>query len=296
MSYLLRSMLYVPSYNEKFIQKALESEADAIIFDFEDSCPLEKEEEGRSLVRDYLNRGALRGHQVILRVNELGTPSLKKDLTLLECPDILGLMPPKISTATDMKEFDRLVSEKEHEYGLHEGSVKFTPLIETAGAVINMDAIAQASDRIIALTFGGEDFLDSVWGVHSEPPVAFNVPRAILVMVARKNGMLPIDTPYLDLKNEDGYRAEERVSAAMGFAGDLLVNPRQIPWANEVFSPSAEEITHARKVVAAVQETLKSGGSIAVLEEKMIGPPMRKRAEKIVALADLIEGKTGHAL
>lgn len=296
MSYLLRSMLYVPSYNEKFIQKALESEADAIIFDFEDSCPLEKEEEGRRLVRDYLNRGKLQGRQVFLRVNELGTASLAKDLALLECPDVLGLMPPKVGTAAEMKEFDRLVCEKEREYGLLEGSVKFTPLIETASAVINMDAIAQASERIIALTFGGEDFLDSVWGIHSEPPVAFSIPRAMLVMVARKNGMLPIDTPYLDLKNENGYRAEESVSAAMGFAGDLLINPRQIPWANEVFSPSAEEITHARKVVAAVRETMKSGGSIAVLDGKMIGPPMRKRAEKVVALADLIEKKIGHAL
>lgn len=296
MNYLLRSMLYVPSYNEKFIQKALESEADAIIFDFEDSCPLEKEEEGRQLVRAFLNRGALQGRQVILRVNELGTASLEKDLELLACPNILGLMPPKVSTAEEMKEFDRLVAEKEREYGLEAGSVKFTPLIETAGAVVNMDAIAQASDRIIALTFGGEDFLDSVWGVHSEPPVAFDVPRAMLVMVARKNGLLPIDTPYLDLKNEEGYRAEEGISAAMGFAGDLLVNPRQIPWANEVFSPSAEEIGHARRVVAAVEETLKSGGSIAVLDGKMIGPPMRKRAEKVVALADMIEEKTGHAL
>lgn len=296
MSYLLRSMLYVPSYNEKFIQKALESAADAIIFDFEDSCPLEKEEEGRRLVREFLNRGALRGRQVILRINELGTSSLAKDLELLNCPDILGLMPPKVSTAEEMREFDRLVSEKEREYGLEAGSIKFTPLIETAGAVVNMDAIAQASDRIIALTFGGEDFLDSVWGVHSEPPVSFDVPRAMLVMVARKNGLLPIDTPYLDLKNEEGYRKEEGISAAMGFAGDLLVNPRQIPWANEVFSPSADETAHARRVVAAVEEALKSGGSIAVLDGKMIGPPMRKRAEKVVALADLIEEKTGHAL
>jgi len=289
MSYLFRSMLYVPAYNEKFISKAIDCEADAIIFDLEDSCPLEKEQEGRELIRKYLQSGAFAGRQLLIRINELGTESLVKDLDLLQDPGILGLMPPKVSSAEEMREFDRLVSLKEEEFGLKKGSIKFTPLIETAGAVVNLDEIAQASERIIALTFGGEDYLDSVWGVHTEPPTAFDVPRAIVVQVARKHGMLPIDTPYLDLKNEEGFRKEEGVSAAMGFAGDLLVNPRQVPWANEVFSPTAEEIAQARRIVAAVAEVREAGGSIAVLDGKMIGPPMRKRAEKVVALAELIE-------
>lgn len=291
MSYLLRSMLYVPAYNEKFITKSADCEADAIIFDLEDSCPTEKEPEGRELIRKYLESGIFSGRQLLIRVNELGTESLSKDLELLQFPGLLGLMPPKVSSAEEMREFDRLVSEKEAEYGLKKGSIKFTPLVETAGAVVNLDEIAQASERIIALTFGGEDYLDSVWGVHTDPPAAFDVPRAIVVQVARKHGLLPIDTPYLDLKNEEGFRKEEGISAAMGFAGDLLVNPRQVPWANEVFSPSEEEIAHARRVVAAAAEAKQAGGSIAVLDGKMIGPPMRKRAEKVVALADLIEKK-----
>lgn len=294
MNYLLRSMLYVPAYNSKFITKAIESDADAIIFDFEDSCPLEKEEEGRENVRRVLESGALNGRQVFLRVNELGTTSLMKDLELLQCCGILGIMPPKVNNADDMRAFDKLVSEKETQYNLKSGSIKFTPLIETAGAIVNLDEIAMSSDRIIALTFGGEDYLDSIWGVHTEPPVAFDVPRALLVQVARKHGILPIDTPYLDLQNEAGYRHEEGISASMGFAGNLLVNPRQIPWANEVFSPSEDEVVYARRVVEAVRETLKSGGSIAVLDGKMIGPPMRKRAEKVVALANLIEEFKNH--
>lgn len=294
MSYLLRSMLYVPAYNEKFINKAIDCEADAIILDLEDSCPLEKEPEGRELIRKYLESGVFVGRQLLIRINEIGTESLKKDLELLQCPGLLGLMPPKVSSADEMREFDRLVSEKEVEYRLQKGSIKFTPLIETAGAIVNLDEIAQASDRIIALTFGGEDYLDSVWGVHTEPPTAFDVPRAIVVQVARKHGLLPIDTPYLDLKNEEGFRKEEGISASMGFAGDLLVSPRQVPLANEVFSPSAAEIAYARRVVAAAAEVKQAGGSITVLDGKVIGPPMRKRAEKVVALADLIEKK--HAL
>ena len=289
MNYLFRSMLYVPSYNEKYIIKAAECEADAIILDLEDSCPIEKKEEGRALIRKYLCGNYFIDKQILIRVNELGTESLKKDLELLQYPGILGIMPPKVNEVEEMREFDRLVSEKEEEYGLMVNSIKFTPLIETAGAFVNMDEIVQASQRIIALTFGGEDYLDSIWGVHSEPPTVFDVPRALIVQVARKNNILPIDTPYLDLKNGAGFRREEEKSARMGFAGDLLVSPKQIPWANEVFSPSQEEIIHARRVVAAVEEKEKTGGSIVVLDDKMIGPPMRKRVEKVVMLADLIE-------
>lgn len=291
MSYLFRSMLFVPAYNEKFISKAVDCRADAIIFDLEDSCPLEKEPEGRELICRFLESGVFAGRQLIIRINELGTESLSKDLELLSHPGLLGLMPPKISSAEEMREIDRLVSKKEEEYGLVKNSIKFTVLVETAGAVVNLDQIAQASERIIALAFGGEDYLDSVWGVHTEPPVAFDIPRAVVVQVARKHGLLPIDTPYLDLKNEEGFRKEEGISAAMGFAGDLLVNPRQVPWANEVFSPSEEEIARARRIVAAVAEVRQTGGSIAVLDGKMIGPPMRKRAEKVAALADQIELK-----
>ena len=292
MSYLFRSMLYVPSYNEKYISKAIESEADAIIFDFEDACPPEKEEEGRSLVRRYLAGGRLKDRQVLMRVNELGTESLKKDLELLSCPGVLGIMPPKVSTPEEMREFDRLVTEKECEYGLTPGSLKFTPLVETAGAVIRLEAITEASDRIIALTFGGEDFIDSTWGAQAAHSAAFAAPRAMIVMVARAHDILPIDTPYLDIKNEEGFRKEESISAAMGFAGDLLVNPRQIPWANDVFAPSLEEIQHARRVVAAFEEAKKNGGTIGVLDGIMIGPPLRKRAEKVVQLAELIEKHT----
>lgn len=289
MSYLLRSMLFIPAYNEKFMSKAPNTKADAIILDMEDACPPEKEAEGRALIRKVLNSGALAGRQIFIRINELGTESLRADLSLLECPGILGLILSKTSSLEDLREFDRLVTEREREYGLAQNSIKFIPLIETAGGVLHVNEIAGGCVRNIALGFGGEDYLDSVWGVHDEPPVAFDVPRAMIVMAARENGLLPIDTPYLDLKNEEGYRQEEGRAAKMGFAGHYLLTPAQVSWANEVFSPTEEEIAHARRVVAAVEEVKLVGGSIAVLDGKMIGPPMRKRAEKVVALADLID-------
>jgi len=138
-----------------------------------------------------------------------------------------------------------------------------------------------------------EDFLDSVGGEHLELPQAFDVPRSMVVMAARMNGILPIDTPYPDLENREGFIAEERKARASGFAGVLLVTPNQIPWTHICFSPSKEEIEYAEAVINAVNEAKNAGRSVAKLNGKMIGPPMQKRAEKVIALHKLICNKDG---
>ena len=289
MDYLLRSMLFVPAYNEKFMSKAVNAKSDAVIFDLEDSVPFFKEEKARSMIREYVSKGLFVNRQVFIRVHELGTESLFKDLELLNLQGITGLLLPKIEKFQDICVFDALVAERELKYGLVKGKIKFAPLIETAAAVLHLEDIARSSDRLIALIFGGEDYLDSVYGIHTENPKAFDNPRSKIIQVARTYDLLPIDTHYLDIKNEEGFYKEKRESANMGFAGTLLISPRQICWANDCFSPSLSEIEYANRILTAMQETLENGGNITVVDGKMVGPPMRKRAEKIMALAKLIE-------
>ena len=139
-----------------------------------------------------------------------------------------------------------------------------------------------SSERLIALLFGGEDYLDSIWGTHEYSAKVFEMPRAMIVMAARMNGLLPIDTPYLDLKNEAGFMAEERMAYSMGFAGALVVNPIQIPWANRCFQPSEEETMHAKAVLETAKKAKEEGRSVATLEGKVVGPPMLKRANKVM--------------
>ena len=288
MSYLLRSMLFLPGHNEKFLNKAMGCEADAIILDLEDAVPQPSRPEAREMIRKYMTDGCFAGRQVFIRVNELNTPDLYEDLKLLDCPGLLGVVAPKICTPADIHAFDALITEKEILCGLPVGSLKLAPLIETAAAVMNIREIAVASPRLIALLLGGEDYLADVWGKHFETTDSMAAARAAVVMASRMNGLLPIDTPYLDLKNEAGFREEESRSAAMGFAGDLLVTPVQIPWANDCFSPDEAEIALSRDIMAAIEEVRRQGGGIAKLNGRMIGPPMRKRAEKVFALAQMI--------
>ncbi len=289
MALLLRSMLFVPSHNEKFIEKAVNCEADAIIFDLEDAVPLVKRAEARVILKESLLSDIFLSKKIFVRVNELNTDDLSEDISLLSLGKLMGIVAPKIRNKEDVKRFEELLFDAEKKGGLKEGELLLLPLIETAEAVLNVMDIASSSKRIPALLFGGEDFLDSIDGKHEYPPKAFEVPRSMVAMAARMNGLLPIDTPYLDLNNEEGFYAEERSSCAMGYAGILLVTPKQIPWAHTCFSPTREEILHAGRVLEAVEKAQKDGGSIATLDGKMIGPPMRKRAEKIMELAKMIE-------
>ena len=289
MKYLLRSMLFVPSYNEKFLDKAINCEADAIIFDMEDAVPKRKRPEARETLKKYLEKGIFRGRQLFIRVNMLGTDDLPEDLKLIKDDQIMGIVVPKITDAGNIKAYEALLDFVENREGLEKGSLKILPLIENAQAVINADSIASASNRNIALLFGGEDYLDSVSGMNDCPRRAFEMPRTIIVMAARTHGLLPVDTPYLDLKNEEGFMEEEKASAAMGFAGCLIVNPVQLPWCNRIFTPSKKEIQYAKDMIEEVKRIQEEGGSVAVLNGKMIGPPMLKRALKVIALVDLIE-------
>lgn len=291
MKYLLRSMLFVPAYKEKFLEKAITCEADAIIFDMEDGVPEGKREEARQVLRTYLERGVFQGRQLFLRVNELGSQDLQEDFKLVRGEWLNGIVAPKINGVPDIETFAGMLEECERREGIEIGTIKLLPLIETAEAVLNVQSIAGSNERVIALLFGGEDYLDSIWGQHQEPPKAFDVPRAMIAMAARMHHILPIDTPYLDLQNEEGFLAEERDSYAMGFAGALLVNPKQVPWANRCFRPSDEEVRHAQAIWQAVLQANREGASIATLNGKMIGPPMRKRAQKVIGLHELIQEK-----
>ena len=291
MKYLLRSMLFVPAYNEKFLTKAITCEADAIIFDMEDAVPKAKRPEAREILARFLERGVFRGKQLFIRVNELGTDDLPEDLKLITDDQISGIVVPKINNSGNIKAFEALLDFVENREKLERGSLKLLPLIETAEAVLHVNDIAGSSDRNIALLFGGEDYLDSVYGTNDCPRRAFEMPRTMIIMAARTHGLLPIDTPYLDVKNEEGFIEEESLALSMGFAGCLIVNPIQISWCNRVFSPSEEEIEKAKAMIAAVNKIQEEGGSIAMLNGKMIGPPMLKRAQKVLEVVELIEQK-----
>lgn len=289
---LLRSFMFLPAYNRKFIDKALGSEADALILDLEDSVPNGQRQEARDNIIEYAERGAFSGHKIFIRINNLGTKDFVEDVFQVCVNGITGFMPSKIEYDEDIIFIDKLLEIMEIKNGIKVGTFKLAPLIETAKAVANINKIAGASKRLVALCFGGEDYINDIGSTYTYQETAFIMPRSMVVNAARANGLLPIDTPFLNINDIEGFQKNELEAYKNGFAGCLLLNPKQIDIANRVFSPSEDEILFSKKIIGAIEEAKESKKmGVAMLDGTMIGPPMRKRAEAVLSLCDIIDKK-----
>lgn len=284
---LLRSLLFIPAYNERFIESGLRKNPDAIIIDLEDAVPGVYKQQARENLARYIREGRFKDRRIYVRLNSIESKLLFDDLSCALAEDIDGFMVTKVYTAADMDYYDKLITQLEHENDIPKNHFELLPLIETTSAVLDVFNIARASSRITALCFGGEDFLQDLEGLHGQPPRAFDYPRAVIALAARSAGVLPIDTPYLDFNDEAGFIREETTSFEMGFAGILLIHPSQIPLAHRCFMPSEEEVRKSKEIVESIREAEKTGSGVAILHGKMIGPPMRKRAEKVIQMDQL---------
>ncbi len=280
----LRSFMFLPAHNTKFLDKAIACVADAVILDLEDGVPSFKRPEARANIVSYACQGLLNARKnIFIRVNPMDTDDFVADMEDLTLDAIDGFMPSKIDNAKDIEFLDRLLGFLERKKHLPTGKFKLAPLIETTRSVENIREIAKASPRLVALCLGGEDYLNDLGSVFTYQQSALSHPRALLVNAARANGLLPIDTPYLDIKDVDGFKENETLAYRNGFAGCLILSPRQIDAANEAFSPTAEKIELSRRVITAVEEANESGKSgVAMLDGTMLGPPMLKRAETVL--------------
>lgn len=287
---LLRSFMFLPAYNRKFIDKALQSDADALIFDLEDAVPPIYRQDARNNIIEYSRNRKFTGKKIFIRINEIGTKDFAEDINQMILDGITGFMPSKISDAGDIYFLDRLLSMQEVKYGLDKGTFLLAPLIETTKAVLNAYEIAKASSRMVAICLGGEDYLNDLGSTYSYYTPAFSYPRATIVNAARAAEILPIDTPYLNINDLEGFRIAEKEAYKNGFSGCLLLNPKQIKAANTVFSPDKDEIEYSQNLIKAFEETMgKQDIGIAMYQGIMIGPPMLKRARYVVNQRKLIE-------
>lgn len=288
---LLRSMLFVPGHNEKFVEKASKSQADALILDMEDSVPEDDKEKARKTVGMCLDRGLFSRKTVFVRTNSLDSHESVLDISAASHRDIYGFMPPKITSRDEIRFLDILLTQKEKEHGLPSGHFKLAPLVETTASVLNLTDIVKDAPRVVAICFGGEDYLNDLRGIHGKPPKAFDVPRAWIAMAARSVGIEPIDTPFLDLSDEQGFMEEKNEAFELGYAGTLLISPRQIQLAHVAFTPDDEEVKNAMEIIQAIKSSKEEGAGCVMLGEVMVGPPMQRKAQQIMALMEEIKGR-----
>lgn len=283
-----RNLLYVPAYQENLIKKSLKANPDAYIYDLEDSVPLPFKQNARAILKSYIICSKLKGN-IFVRINSLKQNMLQEDLEAAAYSDVMGFLIPKVDRAEDLAAFDKELDLVEEKRNLPKGHFKVIPLIETTAAIMNINQIANGSERVIAMCFGAEDYVNDLLGTMEEDSEVLQFPRSVLATAAKAAGILAIDTPYLAVHDENGFLDEEKRMSRQGFDGIQLLSPRQIKLANICFTPSEEEVQKSRRIIQAWENSAKDGTGVSMLDGKMIGPPMRKWAEKILKKWDVIK-------
>ena len=285
---LLRSMLFTPGNNLRMIYKAGTLGADAVILDLEDAVPMTEKETARIFVRDSIEQVAASGAQVFVRTNAFTTGLAEEDLNWTVQARLGGVVLPKVESRDEVLEAERLITALEKERGLEPGSLVMVPTLESARGVVSVYEIATASKRIAALAFGALDFTRDMGTTVSREGTELFYARSRIAIVARAAGIQAIDTPWIDIADQEGLIQEAKTARQLGFRGKLLIHPSQIEPVNRVFSPSEGEIEYARKVVKAFKEAEARGLGAISLEGKMIDIANFRQAEELIAWAEAI--------
>jgi len=275
-------MLFTAGHLDKHIYKSVETDADCVVLDLEDAVPPNMKDEARNKIRDVLENGTFDRKPVMVRINPMDTGLTLLDLDVVACEKLNGFIFPKAYTADDIKSFDAQLSLKEKTLGLPDGHFEVVILIETAQAVLHAFDMAVATKRTIGLLFGSEDYLADTKGLHDENALSLHVPRNLVVLAARAARVIPIDTPFVEVHDMEGYARHLRQGRNLGFEGILIMSPRQIEGANDIYSPGDEEVEVAREIVRLADQARAEGRGIAMYNGTFISPPTEKQARVIL--------------
>jgi citrate lyase subunit beta/citryl-CoA lyase len=281
---LRRTRLYMPGNRPRLFAKGPAPDADSVILDLEDAVPPAEKDSSRVLVRYALENVNWGGVELLVRINPLSTPFGRDDVK--EVAHLAhGLIVPKSEKPSDVQQVAAMLDEIEAERGLPAGKIALVPLIETARGVLNAVEVARASPRNISLAFGAEDYTADVGGERTNEGSELFFARSMIVAAAKAAGIQASDTVFGDFRDMDGLYREARQAAAMGFDGKGAIHPNQLAVIIRAFTPDAKRIEYAKRVMDAIKKAEATGSSVAALGGKMIDPPVRARAEKVLALA-----------
>ncbi len=269
---LRRSRMYVPGNNPHMMNNAGVYGCDCIILDLEDSVAVEHKRDARYLIKYALKSLDFSPSEIWVRINK---ETAKEDITIIKYGSPHGICIPKVESKEDILFIEKIV--------MSEGmKSKFMPIIETAKGVENISEIVGASEHIVALAFGAEDFTRDIGGKRGWNSLLHA--RSRIVVAAKAHGLQALDTIYPNVDDFDGLKEETLKIAEIGFDGKGVVHPNQIEIIHECFTPSQEEIEEAKKIVEAIEEAKKKGLGIASINGRMIDVPVEKKARRILQM------------
>lgn len=309
---LHRSELAVPGSNPGLFEKAAKSNVDIIFLDVEDAVAPDDKEKARVNIIAGLNDIDWGSKTMMVRINGLDTHYMYRDVVdIVEaCPRLDMILIPKVGVPADVYAIDMLVTQIETAKKRTK-RIGFEVLIETALGMANVEAIAQASKRLESMSFGAADYAASTrarttiiggvnpdYGVLSDKDAngkrqyfwgdQWHAAQTRMMVACRAYGLRPIDGPFGDFGDPDGYLAAARRAAVLGYEGKWAIHPSQIDLANQVFTPSEAEVSKARRIVEAMQQAAREGKGAVSLDGKLIDIASIRMAEALLDKAKAI--------
>jgi len=301
---LQRSELAVPGSNPGMFEKAANSAADYVFLDLEDAVsPGDKVQARKNIIEALCDIDWRKKAKTIsVRINSIDTHYMYRDLVDLveQAGDRLDtILIPKVGVAADVYMVDAMLTQIEASKGFT-SKIGIEVLIETTLGMANVDAIATSSPRMEAMHFGVADYAAScrarttnIGGLNPDyPGDQWHHGLSQMLVACRAFGLRPIDGPFGDFNDPEGFRLGARRTAAMGYEGKWAIHPSQIELANEVFSPPVDEVDHARRILAALEEAATQGRGAAQLDGRMIDAASARMAQNVVSTDAAIQAKS----
>lgn len=276
-SILWRSVLFVPGTSRERFPKAFASGADAVVLDLEDGVDAARKAEAREAVGEWLATAPADGPARLVRVNGAASEFIDDDLDWLSSIEGLfdALVLPKVETPEEIAGIAHRAE-----------STPIVPLLETARAILHARDIVTAGPVIPAVLFGAEDLTAELGIPRTVEGDELIVARGLVVLAAVSVGADPIDAVLVDIENPERLRKDAKRARAVGFTGKMAIHPDQVSVINETFSPSADEVAAARKILEAGEAASARGEGAFRLDGRMVDAPVIRRAQRVLALSE----------
>ena len=280
---LRRSLLFVPGGEPRKLEKARDASADTLVLDLEDSVPPAEKNRARELIAASLRRRDFTSTEIAVRVNPPGTPYFDEDLHAAVASGVDAIMLPKAEGADALRGVAERLGALERECGFPDGRVRLLALVETAAGIATAALLPGASTRVDALCFGHVDFARDMGVAATDPGQGIVLhARCALAIAARAGGIAPIDTVFVDVRDDAGFRRDAELGRSLGFDGKLCIHPGQVPLANEVHTPTQAQIDYAQRVLAAFEQARAEGKGVLTVDGEMVDAPVVMQQERIL--------------
>lgn len=289
---IMRSLLYVPGNNLKMVTKVPEIPTDVVVLDIEDAVPPAEKDAARKLTREHLVSAGSAGAPVYVRINNWRTEWTEDDLEAVVWPGLHGVVLPKTASAGHVKLTAWKLTQLERARNLEVGSVKISPIIETAEGVVHAAEICHASDRIDSIEFGAVDYCLSMRVKYTNESKEQYFARSYVAICARAAGVPAIDAPFAAYKDIEAFKKNTLDGVNMGYEGRMIIHPSQVEVANTLYAPDPEEVKWSKDVVKVFEEEgLAKGKASVPFNGNMVDTPVYLRAKDVLDRQTEIDAK-----